>query len=74
MSNNIYIAVQVKENEKSYAYVIKTTQNNNLLSVLNIKGIISANIWNKTQAYKAVECWNESFKRKGIYMFDTPNF
>jgi hypothetical protein len=54
MSNikNIYIAVQIKENEKYYAYVVKTTDNNNLLSVLEIKGIISANIWSKTYALK----------------------
>jgi hypothetical protein len=71
MIKNIYIAVQIKENEKRYAYVIKTTDNNNLLSVLNVKGIITANIWSKTDAYKAVEYWNEQFKKNGTYMFDS---
>lgn len=71
MNKNIYIAVQIKENEKYHAYVIKTTDNNNLLSILNIKGIITANIWNKTEAYKAVNSWNDGFKKNGNYLFDS---
>jgi len=74
MIKNVYIAVQIKENEKYYAYVIKTTDSNNLLSVLEIKGIITANIWNKTEAYKVVEFWNENFKKNGTYLFDSPSF
>lgn len=74
MIKNIYIAVQIKENEKYYAYVIKTTDNTSLLSVLDVKGIITANIWNKTEAYKIVKCWNDSFEKNGTYMFDSPSF
>lgn len=68
-NKNIYIAVHIKENEKNYAYVVKTTDNNNLLSVLDIKGITSANIWNKTEAYKTVDFWNENFKKNGTYLY-----
>ena len=71
MIKNIYIAVQIKENEKYYAYVVKTSDNNNLLSVLEIKGITTANIWNKTEAYKAVNSWNNGFKENGNYLFDS---
>ena len=30
----IYFAVTIKEDEKHYSYVVKTTDNNNILSVL----------------------------------------
>ena len=66
---NIYIAVQIKENEKNYAYVVKTTDSNNLLSVLSIKGIITANIFNKEEAYKTVDFWNNCFKQNGTYLY-----
>ena len=69
MSKNIYIAVQIKENEKNYAYVIKTTDSSNLLSVLNIKGITTANIWNKEKAYNVVNYWNDCFKKNGTYLY-----
>lgn len=71
MNKNIYIAVQIKENEKYHAYVIKTTDNNNLLSVLSIKGITTANILNRTEAYKTVEFWNDTFKKNGTYLFNS---
>jgi len=74
MSKNIYIAVQIEENGKHYAYAVKTTDSNNLLSVLNIKGIKTANIWNKTKVYEVVDMWNEAFKKNGTYIFDKPLF
>jgi len=74
MNKNIYIAVQIKENEKNYAYVVKTTDNTSLLSVLDIKGIVTANIWNKTEAYRVANMWNEIYKQNGTYMFDSPSF
>jgi len=69
MMKNIYIAIQIKENEKYYAYVLKTTDNNNLISVLDIKGIMTANVWSKKVCEKAVECWNENFKKNGTNMY-----
>lgn len=33
-----YFAVQIKENEKYYAYVIKTSEYENLVSLFKIKG------------------------------------
>ena len=71
---NIYIAVHIEEEGKFYAHVIKTTDNINLVSILNNKGIKSANVWSKTEAYHVVKCWNEQFKKNGVYMFDSPSF
>jgi hypothetical protein len=74
MAKNIYIAVQMEDDGKFYAYVVKTTDNVNLLSVTTINNVISANILNKEKAYKVVEMWNEQFKQNGIYMFSSPSF
>ena len=71
---NIYIAVQIEEDGKFYAYVVKTTDNVNLLSVLDIRNIKTANVWNKQQAYKVVEMWNEQFKQNGTYLYSSPSF
>lgn len=75
MKKNSYIVVTVEENGKYYAYMIKHHNSNNLLSVLNIKGILHANICDtKKEAERIVEQWNESYKQNGTYMFDTPKF
>jgi len=71
---NIYIAVQIEEDGKFYAYVIKTTDNTNLLSVLNIKNIKMANIWNKEKAYNIVKMWNDKFIENGTYLYSSPSF
>ncbi len=70
MKNN-YIAVQIKENEKFYAYVIKVSGSNNLLSELNIKNIITANICeSKKEAESIASHWNACFKVNDTYLFD----
>ena len=75
MKNNLYIAITVSENKKYYSYMIKHNNNNNLLNVAKIKGILSANICDtKKEAERIVEQWNESYKQNGTYMFDTPQF
>lgn len=67
---NIYIAATVKEKGKYYSCVIKAGESDNLLSVLSgVKGLISANIWPKARAEKAVEIWNNSYKANGNYLF-----
>ena len=70
MKNN-YIAVQIKENEKYYAYAVKVTESDNLLSKLEIKDIIHANLCdNKKRAKEIVNFWNDCAKTNGNYMFD----
>ena len=42
---HFYVGVQIRENEKHYAYYIKVSAADNLLAKLEIKGIITANIF-----------------------------
>lgn len=66
-----YIAVTVAENGKYYAYAVKVSESDNLLSKLNIKGILHANIYpSKKKAAEVVETWNASYKANGTYLFD----
>lgn len=71
---HIYFAVTIEENEKHYSYVVKTTDNNNILSVLKIKNIISANIYPKKQAEEVVNHWNECYKNNGTHMYSEQLF
>lgn len=67
---NSYIAVQVTENGKNYAYAVKVSESDNLLSKLVIKGIIAANLCgSRKEAEEIVTAWNECFKSNGSYMF-----
>ena len=68
---NYYIAVQIKENDKLYAYVIKVSKSDNLLSKLDIKDILTANICqSKKEAELIVNSWNTIHKDNGRYLFD----
>lgn len=71
-----YIAIQVEENGKMYAYYIKVHSNTNLWYDLSrINGICAANVMpTKKAAAATVEAWNAGFKESGIYMFDDVPF
>ena len=65
-----YIAVQVTENGKNYAYAVKVSESDNLLSKFKIKGITAANLCgSRKEAEEVVATWNECFKENGSYMF-----
>ena len=65
-----YIAVQVTENGKKYAYAVKVSESDNLLSKLAIKGITAANLCgSRKESEEVVSTWNECFKSNGSYMF-----
>lgn len=67
---NFYVAIQIEENGKYYAYAEKVNDNDNLLSRLSIKNIVTANICEtKKKAAEIVNMWNESHKANGRYMF-----
>jgi hypothetical protein len=67
----IYIAVQIRENDKYYAYAIPVTDADNLLVKLQIKGIVSANICTtKKAARDLVTRWNAVYKANNKFMFD----
>ncbi len=75
MNKYFYFAVTVCEFEKYYSYVVKVTQNDNILSKLAIKNIVTANICptNKS-AVELVEHWNNCHKLNGTYLFDNSAF
>lgn len=75
MNKNIYIVIDVCENDKSYAYVRKMRACENLVSILNISGIRSANVCDtKKRACEIATAWNATYKENGTYMFDYPLF
>ena len=68
---NYYIAVQIKEDDKFYAYAVKVNTMDNLLSKLEINNIVVANLCDtKKKAEELVNLWNESFKSNKTYLFD----
>lgn len=68
---NYYIAAQIKENDKFYAYAIKVNTMDNLLSKLEVNNIVVANLCDtKKKAQELVSLWNESFKNNGTYLFE----
>ena len=68
---NFYIAVQIRENNKYYAHMLRVSESDNLLSKLAIKNIITANIFpTKKAAAAAVETWRDGYRANGTYLFD----
>lgn len=68
-----YIAVTVEENKKYYSYVIKVNTQENLLSKLKIKNIVTATITTtKQQAENLVNLWNIIAKNNNQYLFNEP--
>lgn len=69
---NFYIVVQIQENGKYYAYVIRATGADNLLSKLAIKNIVTANICPTRKAARALaDFWNDCYKQNKTFLFDT---
>ncbi len=66
-----FIAAEVEENGKYYAYVIPVTNSDNLIHKLKVRGIVAANLCDsKREAGEIVTAWNEAHKANGTYMFD----
>ena len=65
----LYIAYTIKREGKFRANVLKTSQNNNLVSVFgSIPDLFAANVFPKNEAYKIAEFWNESYKSNNTYL------
>ncbi len=66
-----YIAVQIAENGKFYAYVIRISEHDNLYSKLNMPGIVAANICpTRKRAREIAQFWNDCSRRNGNYLFE----
>ena len=60
---NTYIAVTIKENDRFYSYGVKVNASDNVLSKLEIKNIVYANICNsKKHCEELVKVWNNQYK------------
>lgn len=71
----LYFAVTIEENSKYYSYVVKVAPSDNVISKLEIPGVLYANIFpTKKQASATVEYWNRMHKINNKYLFDTPAF
>lgn len=75
MEKTIFLAMTVCENNKYYSWVQKTASNNNLLSVLATKNLISANVCDTfKKAKEIVSAWNDTYRANRTYLYDDPAF
>ena len=72
---NHYIVVSIEENKKYYSYVLKVSSSTNIVSALNIKGIMHANLFgSKKECERIATYWNMCYKTNGTYLYDNPSF
>jgi hypothetical protein len=71
LSKNVYLALNVKENGKLYAFAWKVSGNQDLLSVLRgFKNLETVNVCPSFKSAKElVAFWNDCYKANGSYMF-----
>ena len=68
-----WIAVQIKhENGKMDAIIIPVTSCDNIAAKLQIRGIVSANVYpSQRTARDVVLSWRDGYRENGIYYWDT---
>lgn len=67
---NTFIAIEIQDKDKYVASVLKIRPSDNLLSKLQIKGLVHANICtSKKAALSVANFWNESNYKNGHYPF-----
>lgn len=72
---NLWLACQIGENGKFYAYAMRVSAADNLVSKLSRKSLVTANICtSKKEAASIVTAWNEEHKANKRYMFNNPDF
>ena len=65
-----WLALQIEENDKFYAYAMRVSTADNLVSKLSRESLVTANICtSKKEAASLVDTWNEAHKANGKYMF-----
>ena len=76
MSKYHYLVAQTSENGKNYAFVIKLSESDNILSKLaQYKNIVFANMCGtRKEAAKIVTEWNDLYKANNTFLFDCPIF
>ena len=72
-----YIAIQINDNGKLYAFTMRTSEISNLWAQLSgIRNIYVASVCpTKKDAKYLVNYWNDAFRQNGTYLFsDEPLF
>lgn len=65
-----WLALQIEENGKFYAYASRVSTADNLVSKLSRKSLVTANICtSKKEAAATVNAWNAAHKANRKYMF-----
>lgn len=68
-SKKFYAAVTVEESGKYISYVLPFTSQDNVICCLNIKNIVSANVYDtRKRAEEICEYWNECYKKNGTLL------
>lgn len=72
-AKKLWIAIQIRrENGCMDALIIPVTELDNISAKLNIRGIVSANIFtSQKHAREVVLAWRDGFRAKGIYYWDS---
>lgn len=72
-NKSIWIAVQVTEGDKFYAYGLRVSEYDNLIKKISIPGIVAANVCSSRKAMQdTVTAWNDTFIANGLHMFQGP--
>lgn len=71
-TKNAFLAIQMQEGGRYYAYIYTVSAENNILDVLKIlKGVFSVHICHMRQeAENMVNGWNEKYKAENKFLFD----
>lgn len=67
-----YLAIQVCEKEKYYAFLLPVPDYQNVYAMLkDIPGIVCATICStKAAARDTVKAWNDTFHYNGVFLYD----
>lgn len=70
-TRNAFLAVQMQEGGRCYAYIFPVSSDNNLLDALKIlKGVFNVRICtNREEAEMLVGGWNEKYKAENKFLF-----
>ncbi len=71
MNYNHYITITIKENGKYYTYMRRVTIENNIANIAKEENVIDISIMpTKKEARQRVEFLNNSYKIRGVFLFD----
>lgn len=75
-SSHFWLACDVKEGDRHYAFALRVSENDNLKCRLEgIQNLYAANIMpGKKRAAEVVTTWNDAYKANGKYLFSEPQF